>query len=225
MTSARNASLFSATTLAVLLLSCTAQSAEVSTTPEGPSEEPSGEPPGEELRAFHRSSDLLSASPIWRSFIAITNRAERQFEEEFHNQLKYQFPGVKWPQICCPVTNCSMEICLRRLAEGLLKCMVLLKHVEKEYPANSILPEAKHYSVALVNQIKEKMEHPERIAELSEIQEEQLLQEQASGDTFKRRINAYSILYQLHYFLIDGKRALTKVERRSHKVHGNLLSV
>ncbi|XP_071776241.1 interleukin-6-like [Centroberyx gerrardi] len=191
-----------------------------------PTESPSGDPSGEEQET-ERPSDLLSASPLWDSFIVATELHEKKFEEEFQNQVKHQFlDDYKFPspQAGCPSLNFSKESCLHRLVQGLLKYQVLLKHVEKEYPRNSMLPDGKLYNLApLISLIKEKMKHPERVTALTSSQEEQLLKELVNPDTFHRKMTAYNILHQLRLFLIDGKRAVARKEVLRGSLANNLL--
>lgn len=56
------------------------------------------------------------------------------------------------------------------------------------------------------------MKRGERVSAPSSSQEEQLLKQLDSPDTFQRRMTAHSILSHLRFFLIDGKRAFRKWE-------------
>ncbi|KAM3858426.1 interleukin-6 [Diretmus argenteus] len=168
----------------------------------------SDDPSGDEQEA-EAPPDPLSAARVWGTIIAATQRHKKQFEDEFQNSVKYDSVKdykIPSPQRC-PSLNFSKEACLRRLVQGLLKFSVLLKHVEKEYPTNSFLPEVKSNSGSLVTLIKEKMKHPNQVTALTGSQEEQLLKELDNPDTFRRKMTAYSILYQFHWFLVDGQRA------------------
>ena len=49
------------------------------------------------------------------------------------------------------------EACLQRLVKGLQTYLVLFKHVEREYPRSSVLPEVTHYSGLLISLIKGKV--------------------------------------------------------------------
>ncbi|KAM4631508.1 interleukin-6 [Polymixia lowei] len=183
----------------------------------------SGETSGDELET-ERPSEL----PTWELFIGVTKLHEKQFEEEFHHDVKYNFLHrykIPSPPAGCPSTNFSKESCLQRVVQGLLKYMVLLKHVEEEYPSNTILPEARYNGDRLIRQVKEKMKHPERTTEMSATEEENLLEELRNDDAFQRKMTAHSVLRSLHLFLIDSKRALAKKEARrgsmAHSILGN----
>uniref|UniRef100_A0A8C5HP33 Interleukin-6 n=1 Tax=Gouania willdenowi TaxID=441366 RepID=A0A8C5HP33_GOUWI len=112
----------------------------------------------------------------------------------------------------CPL--CSVqEACFQRLAEGLMVYMVFLKHVEKEYPNNSLLSAAKSYSKVLIPLIKEHVRPIEVTAPTSN-QEEQLLKDyDKPADVFYRKMAAHGILHHLRKFLADGKRAIHKREK------------
>ncbi|KAF0024745.1 hypothetical protein F2P81_023547 [Scophthalmus maximus] len=128
-------------------------------------------------------SDLLSASPVWDLIIGATAGHQKE------------------------------EACLRRLAEGLHTYMVLLEHVEREYPGSSILLHAKYYSRQLVDLIKKKMKSPGQVTVLTSSQEEQLVQDINNPDSFHRRMTGHSILQQLHDFLREAKLAIRKREK------------
>ncbi|KAA8585951.1 hypothetical protein FQN60_007520 [Etheostoma spectabile] len=106
------------------------------------------------------------------------------------------------------------EACLHRMVHGLLVYTVLLKFVEKENPGNSICSEVRYYSGLLINLIKGKMRNRDQVPALSSSQEARLLRDLDNPDHFHRKMTAHNILRQLHYFLIDGKRAITKKENR-----------
>ncbi|TNN28895.1 Interleukin-6 [Liparis tanakae] len=127
-------------------------------------------------------SDLLGGSPVWHMVLGATKRHQME------------------------------EACLHRLAHGLYIYTVLLKHVEKEYPGNVICSVVKCYSGLLINLIKHKMRNPEQVTALSSNQEAQLLGGLNHLDAFQRKMTAHSILRQLHHFLVDSKRAITKKE-------------
>uniref|UniRef100_A0A8C8A2F2 Interleukin-6 n=1 Tax=Oryzias sinensis TaxID=183150 RepID=A0A8C8A2F2_9TELE len=166
------------------------------------------------------------ASNIWRTWerlIEATKQHQKEFEQEFQGNVDYiLLDGHKrsaFP-VKCPMSNYSKEACLQRLAQGLLVYTVLLKQVEREYPDSSILREIKPGIPLLVAQIKEKMKRSERVPAPSSSQEEQLLKQLDSPDTFQRRMTAHSILSHLRFFLIDGKRAFRKWETpRRQKVN------
>jgi len=56
------------------------------------------------------------------------------------------------------------------------------------------------------------MRNPEQVTALSSSQEAQLLAGLDHLDAFQRKMTAHSILRQLHHFLVDSKRAITKKE-------------
>lgn len=61
-----------------------------------------------------------------------------------------------------------------------------------------------HRSVASAPQMRD----PEQVTTLTSSQEEQLLRDINNADTFHRKMTAHSILYKLHFFLVDGKRVI-----------------
>lgn len=54
-----------------------------------------------------------------------------------------------------------------------------------------------------------------QVTALSSSQQEQLLRAVEQSDTFHRRMTAHSILYNLHFFLVDCKRVI--VNKRATK--------
>ncbi|XP_029298337.1 interleukin-6-like [Cottoperca gobio] len=179
---------------------------------DAPTDIPAGDTSGEEMGP----SDLLSDSPVWDSILGATSRHQKEFEDEFHNEVKYDFLGsykISSLPARCPYSNFSKEACLRRMVHGLLIYKVLLKHVEKEYPSSLICSEAKYYSNLLINLTKEKMRNPSQVTALTSIQEVQLLKDLENPNTFQRKMTAHSILRQLHFFLLNGKRVITKKEK------------
>ncbi|XP_042292073.1 interleukin-6-like [Thunnus maccoyii] len=209
MTSMLNAYWFSAVILAALVLCATGAPVTDATT-----ENPAGDPSGEEDVV---ASDELSDSQIWDSILGATKRHKKEFEVEFKNEMKYLFlEHYKTSSLPagCPLSNFSKEACLHRLVSGLQTYKILLKHVEKEYPGSLILTEARYYISHLIDLIKGKMRHPERVSALTSSQEQQLLKELDNPNTFHRKMTAHCILRQLHYFLRDGKLALKKREMR-----------
>lgn len=58
------------------------------------------------------------------------------------------------------------------------------------------------------------MRKPNQVAALTSSQEEQLKRAVNIPDTFHRKMTAHSILYKLHYFLIDGKRVIINKRER-----------
>ncbi|KAM7384148.1 hypothetical protein PAMA_011476 [Pampus argenteus] len=188
-----------------------------------------GVPSGEEEVV---ASDLLSASKVWDSIIGATKHHKQEFEDEFKANVEYNFlehyKTSSLPAGCRPNSNLSMEACLCRLAQGLHTYLVLFKHVEKECPGSLILLQTRYQSSFLINLIKEKMRHPERVSALNKSQEESVLRELDNPNTFHRKMTAHSILRQLHMFLVDGKRAVIKREMRrgsmtnSNTVHSSV---
>lgn len=57
------------------------------------------------------------------------------------------------------------------------------------------------------------MRHAVQVTPLTSSQEQQLLRDLDSSDTFHRKMTAHSILYQLRIFLIDCKNAINKKEK------------
>ncbi|XP_074543399.1 interleukin-6 [Halichoeres trimaculatus] len=180
-----------------------------------------GDPSGEEGEL---TPDLLSASGIWDRILSVTEDHQKEFEAEFQNQVKYHmledFNISSLPE-SCSYSNLSKEACLQKMVQGLLVYKALLKHVEKEYPSNSKILDARLNCGRLITVIRENMKHPERLTELTSSQEEQLLKEINSPYTFQRRMTAHSILFQFRDFLLKGKRAIKKRE----KARGNVVPI
>lgn len=57
------------------------------------------------------------------------------------------------------------------------------------------------------------MRHAVQVTPLTSSQEQQLLRDLDSSDTFHRKMTAHSILYQLRSFLVDCKNAINKKEK------------
>lgn len=55
---------------------------------------------------------------------------------------------------------------------------------------------------------------PDQVTALTSSQEEQLQRDIDIPDTFHRKMTVHSILYKLHYFLIDGKRVIINKRER-----------
>ncbi|XP_057684678.1 interleukin-6-like [Corythoichthys intestinalis] len=167
----------------------------------------------------HQSEEELfpSISPVWESVLGIAKDHKKDFEDEFGNNVKYhQLENYKVPQMpaSCPISNFSMEACLHRLAQGLTIYTNLLKDVEKVYPGQRILSEAKHYTGLLLRLFKQKMKKPEEFTVSNSSQTENVSTLLDNRDEFQRKMTVNSILRQLFIFLVDGKRVLTKKERR-----------
>ncbi|XP_059205103.1 interleukin-6-like [Centropristis striata] len=208
MPSQLNTLLLSAVMLAALLLCALGAPVE-----SVPTDIPAGDPSGE---AEVVSSDLLSDSPVWQSILAATKRHQEEFENEFQNAVKYEFLEhykISSVPAMCPLSNFSKEACLHRLVQGLPVYIVLLKHVEKEYPGSLICSEVRYHSGLLITQIKQEMRNPEAVTALTSSQEVQLLRGLDNPTAFQRKMTAHSILRQLHLFLLRGRRVITKREK------------
>ncbi|XP_061598328.1 interleukin-6-like [Cololabis saira] len=143
---------------------------------------------------------------------------EEEFEEEFGGIVDYRsLENYKRPSFPrrCPKSNVSREACFKKLTKGLLVYTVLLKHTEKEYPNNLILPKIRAEIPQLILLIKGRMKNGEAVTALTSSQEETLLKELDSPDTFRRRMTAHSVLYFLRPFLIDGLRSFRKWQPRN----------
>ncbi|XP_077363769.1 LOW QUALITY PROTEIN: interleukin-6 [Festucalex cinctus] len=181
---------------------------------EAPTAFPSGGTSSEEET---EPSSLLSSSDVWDSILATAKVHQKAFEDEFQNNVEFHLlEDYKVPQLPpnCPNSNFSKEACLHRLAQGLSIYTSLLKHVEKDYPDSRILSEAKQYTAILLWNIKQKMKKTEEVTSLSNSQEESLLASLDNPDVFHRKMTAHSILRQLYIFMVDGKRALSRKDRR-----------
>ncbi|KAF3833781.1 hypothetical protein F7725_024985 [Dissostichus mawsoni] len=179
-----NAFWLSAVMLCALLLCALGAPVE-----DAPTDSPAaGDPSGEEQE--EGPSDLLSTSGVWDLIL-----------DEFHNQVKYEFLEnykVSSLPARCPYSNFTKEACLQRMVQGLQIYTVLLRQVEKEYPNSLICAE---------------MRNPGQVTALTSSQEVQLVNDLDNPNTFQRKMTAHNILRQLHYFLLKGKRAITKREK------------
>ncbi|KAM9824102.1 interleukin-6 [Neosynchiropus ocellatus] len=175
------------------------------------------------------TSERLSTAPYW-DLILKAAKLEKEFEVEFQSLNndsleQYKIPSLPRP---CPSSNFSKEACLQRLIHGLSTYAFLLKHVEKQYPGNSILPTVDYYISVLIKLMKKnintrhclklpllqhQMRNPESVVMVTSSQEEQLQRELDNPSEFHRKVTAYSLLRELGFFLVDGKRALAKRER------------
>uniref|UniRef100_A0A8C5HMU4 Interleukin-6 n=1 Tax=Gouania willdenowi TaxID=441366 RepID=A0A8C5HMU4_GOUWI len=158
-----------------------------------------------------KTSDLLKT---WKALADVAHLHKAQFEDEFKQDaiILESFKSPSFP-VKCPESNLS-KACFQRLAEGLMVYMVFLKHVEKEYPNNSLLSAAKSYSKVLIPLIKEHMTHSDQVTAPTSNQEEQLLKDyDKPADVFYRKMAAHGILHHLRKFLADGKRAIHKREK------------
>ncbi|KAM8883019.1 interleukin-6 [Synchiropus picturatus] len=172
-----------------------------------------GDTSGEEEQSTV-TPERLSAAPYW-DLIRKAAKLDKEFEDEFQSMNndsleQYKIPSLPRP---CPSSNFSKEACLQRLIHGLSTYAFLLKHVEKEYPGNSILPTVDYYISVLIKLMKKKMRNPESVVMLTSSQEDQLLRELDNPSEFHRKVTAYSLLRELGFFLVDAKRALAKRER------------
>uniref|UniRef100_A0A3Q2Y6A1 Interleukin-6 n=1 Tax=Hippocampus comes TaxID=109280 RepID=A0A3Q2Y6A1_HIPCM len=162
------------------------------------------------------SSELLSSSDVWTSFLDTAKDHQKSFEDEFQNNVQFHLlEDYKISQLPanCPTSNFSKEACLHRLAQGLSFYTSLLKQVEKEYPNSRILSEAKRYTELFLWNIKQKMKKADEVTSLSSSQEKSLLESLDNADAFQRKMTAHSILRQLNVFVVDGKRALSRRNR------------
>ncbi|XP_076006166.1 interleukin-6-like [Genypterus blacodes] len=189
---------------------------------DAPAETPAGETSGEE--AERPQTDLLSGSPLWSLAVAVVERHDKEFENEFPAQ---QVDHLDEYKIQSPPAGCrhnlSKESCLQRLVFGLVKYTVLLRHAEAVYPSSSVPSETKFYISLLSSLIREKLKHPEQVEVLSSIQEQQMLGELENHDTFHKKMTAHSVLQKLKYFLIDGKHALARKERANSRTANYML--
>ncbi|XP_077599896.1 interleukin-6 [Stigmatopora nigra] len=176
---------------------------------------PAGERSGEEAELFP------SISPLWESVLGIAKDHRKDFENEFENMIKYNLlENYKLDQMpaSCPISNFSKEACLQRLAQGLTTYTNLLKDVEKVYPGKRIVSEARHYAGFLLRLFKQKVKKPEDLTSPNNSnQVENGSTWLENRDEFHRKMVAHSVLRQLFIFLVDGKRVLTKKERRRGK--------
>lgn len=76
----------------------------------------------------------------------------------------------------------------------------------------------KNTFVRLLILIASQMRNPDQVAALTDRQEAQLLRGLNLPSAFQRKMAAHSVLRQLHYFLLDGRRAIAKRERRNGSV-------
>uniref|UniRef100_A0A3B4TVE0 Interleukin-6 n=1 Tax=Seriola dumerili TaxID=41447 RepID=A0A3B4TVE0_SERDU len=188
-----DACLVSAVMLAALLLCGLGAPVEIE-----PTNSPAGETSGEEEGM---PTAPLSGSQVWD--LIINQLEEDGFQVTESSLVKYKISSLPAK---CPSSN--KEVCLRWVAEGLETYMVLLKHVEKEYPNSSSLSEVGNNSQGLISQIKEEMGKPGKVKVLTSLQEEQLLQHINNPDVFHRRMTTLSILQQLRQFLCDNRRKI-----------------
>nr|UOV22691.1 interleukin 6 [Oostethus manadensis] len=206
-------------TLAVGMLATSMLCATGAPLTETPTALPSGDPTGVE-----ETFEPISSAPVWNSVIRAAKQHQEAFEGEFQNNVLYHvlenYKVASLPAKC-PSFNFSKEACLHRLAHGLYFYTSLLKHVEKDYPRSVILTEAKHNTRLILRFIRQKMKKPEQVTSLSSREEESLLSTLDNSDTFHSKMTAHSILRQLYIFLVDGKRALARKERRRGR-HGGM---
>ncbi|XP_017276828.1 interleukin-6-like [Kryptolebias marmoratus] len=190
-----------------------------------------GESSGEEVeevkveveRGGVETSNLTGPGDIlenWKQGIApISERHEKEFNEEFQGNVNYtSLQNYTRPSF--PTTNFSKKAYCQELAQGLLTYLVLLKHVEKEYPKSSVLPGLKGRISLLVTQFKAKMRKRERAEEPTGTEQEALLRELDHPDTYTRRLRAHSVLASLRNFLVDGKRLFQKWEAKKRQTAG-----
>ncbi|XP_073319614.1 interleukin-6-like [Pagrus major] len=172
---------------------------------------PAGDTSGEEWET-ERPTDPLIA--LLKTVLEAIKNHRKEFETEFtpfgYDVLnQYNIPSLP---ANCPPSNFSMEALLHRLLQGLPVYTVLLKYVEKEEPNSQVPSTFRQNSDSLKQRITEKMRHAVQVTPLTSSQEEQLLRDINSSDTFHRKMIAHSILYQLRIFLVDCKNAISKKE-------------
>ncbi|KAM9838264.1 interleukin-6-like [Aulostomus maculatus] len=191
--------------LSALMLAAVALRAPAAPVTEAFSENPAGDPSGEED---------AEASPVWDSLLSTTARHRKDFENEFldvnYNFLEHYKISSLPPN--CPISNFSMEASLHRLVHGLFVYQALLNYVESECPKSRIPSEARHYIRLLIVELKEKMRKPQEVKTLNGSQEEQLLKPLNLLPSFPGKMTAHSILQQLHIFLVDCKHAIDRRE-------------
>ncbi|GAA6234590.1 interleukin-6-like [Lates japonicus] len=195
--------------LAAQLLCASAAPVEIE-----PTDSPAGDTSGGGEEGF---SDLLSESQSWNSMLKVLGNHEKEFVEEFKGQAEYlvldNYKISSLPADCSDKSILSKEACLRRLVEGLQTYLVLLKHVEKEYPSSLHVSQMKISIRQLIGEIKAKMRNPGQVTVLTSNQEEQLLKDIDSPNSFHRKMTAHSILLQLRNFLRDSLPVVRKRER------------
>ncbi|XP_077447438.1 interleukin-6 [Stigmatopora argus] len=175
---------------------------------------PAGHASGEEEELFP------SVSPLWESVLGIAKDHRNDFEDEFENTIKYNLlENFKLAQMpaSCPISNFSKEACLHRLAQGLTIYTNLLKDVEKVYPGKRIVSEATYYTGILLRLFKQKVKKPVDLTSPNSSHVENVSTSLENQNEFHRKMVAHSVLRQLFIFLVDGKRVLTKKERRRGK--------
>lgn len=69
------------------------------------------------------------------------------------------------------------------------------------------------------------MRNPGQVTALTSSQEVQLLNDLDNPNPFQRKMTAHNILRQLHYFLLKGKRAITKREKIRGTMANNSLGI
>uniref|UniRef100_A0A671WFF8 Interleukin-6 n=1 Tax=Sparus aurata TaxID=8175 RepID=A0A671WFF8_SPAAU len=172
---------------------------------------PAGDTSGEEWET-ERPADPLIA--LLKVVLEVIKTHRQEFEAEFHIRYdvlaQYNIPSLPAD---CPSTNFSMEALLHRLLQGLPVYTALLKYVEKEEPKSQIPSRFRQNSELLKQRITGKMRHAVQVTPLTSSQEQQLLRDLDSSDTFHRKMTAHSILYQLRSFLVDCKNAINKKEK------------
>uniref|UniRef100_A0A3P9N6Q9 Interleukin-6 n=1 Tax=Poecilia reticulata TaxID=8081 RepID=A0A3P9N6Q9_POERE len=115
-----------------------------------------------------------------------------------------------------------IEAGLQQLAQDLTQYLVLLKHVDKEYPGKLIVTELKTNLPRLITKIKRTMRNADRVVALTGSQELQLLKDLESLDSYHRKMMAHSVLSSIRDFLVEWKRELTK--RQVRKAQNSNLS-
>uniref|UniRef100_A0A8C6KT67 Interleukin-6 n=1 Tax=Nothobranchius furzeri TaxID=105023 RepID=A0A8C6KT67_NOTFU len=161
-------------------------------------------PPGEETGV------VLSS---WELALEALKHHQEEFEEEFQGNIEYtsldKYNRSSFP-VNSPNSSFSKEAFLQRLTQGMHIYMVLLRHVEKEYPHWSFLTKVKNSLLRLITLIKGKMRNSHRVTVPTSSQVSQMLSDLSNTDDFHRKMRGHSVLYHLRNFLVDGKRAFKK---------------
>ncbi|XP_076611552.1 interleukin-6-like [Chaetodon auriga] len=196
--------------LSAVMLAALLQCAPGAPVEEALTDSPADDTSGEEEAPLYPERD------VWDSVLGVTTRHQMQFEDEFHNNLAYDFLDnyqISSLPERCPKSNFSKEDCLHRLVDGLLTFTALLQHVEKVYPSSTFPSDIRHYSSVVIGLIRQKMRHPERVTAVTSSQEsERLLRNIDSPNMFSRKMTAHAILNRFCQFLIYCKRELRKRE-------------
>uniref|UniRef100_A0A3B3V5Z7 Interleukin-6 n=1 Tax=Poecilia latipinna TaxID=48699 RepID=A0A3B3V5Z7_9TELE len=175
-----------------------------------PPEESSGD--GEEV--VQTKPSLTDPSNITETLAQILKVTKGHKEELILKHLNPSFLMI----IVCRRLLLS-EAGLQQLAQDLTKYLVLLKHVDKEYPGKLIVTELKATLPRLITKIKRTMRNADRVVALTGSQELQLLKDLESLDSYHRKMMAHSVLSSIRDFLVEWKRELTKRQVRKAQIN------